>query len=85
MHACHAPVQLLDLQQKAASSLMKKRQIYKPRLLGDQIVTPADLRRIHKELLEFERIDAVSDEMRALIESEWPGLVHRLPPAKPQG
>jgi hypothetical protein len=30
---------------------MKKRQIYKPRLLGDQIVTPTDLRRIHKELL----------------------------------
>jgi hypothetical protein len=64
---------------------MKKRQIYKPRLLGDQIVTPTDLRRIHKELLEFERIDAVSDEMRALIESEWPELVHKLPSAKPQG
>jgi hypothetical protein len=69
----------------AASSLMKKRQIYNPRLLGDQIVTPADLRRIHKELLEFERIDAVSDEMPAPIESEWPGLVYKLPPAKPQG
>jgi hypothetical protein len=26
---------------------------------------PADLQRLHKELLELERIDAVSDEMSA--------------------
>jgi hypothetical protein len=32
------------------------------------------------EILGFERIEAVSDEMRALIESEWPELVHKLPP-----
>jgi hypothetical protein len=64
--------------------MTKKRRIYKPRLLGDQIVTPTDLKRIHKELLEFEHIEAVSDEMRALIESEWPELVHKLPPKTPQ-
>jgi hypothetical protein len=31
-------------------------------------MTPADLERVHKEILGFERIEAVSDEMRALIE-----------------
>jgi hypothetical protein len=31
---------------------------------------PADLKRLHKELLEFERIDHISDEMRAVVESE---------------
>jgi hypothetical protein len=36
--------------------------------------------RLHKELLEFERIDHVSDEMRAVIEDLWPELVHKLPP-----
>jgi hypothetical protein len=41
-----------------------------PGLSGDQLLTPADLERIHKEFLEFEHIKAVSDEMRALIESE---------------
>ena len=46
---------------------------------------PADLRRLHKELLEFEPIDHISDEMRAVIESEWPELAHKLPPTKPQG
>jgi hypothetical protein len=26
-----------------------------------------------------------SDEMRAVVESEWPELMHKLPPAKLQG
>ena len=29
---------------------------------------PADLKRLHKELLEFEHIDHVSDEMRAALQ-----------------
>ena len=37
-----------------------------------------------KGFLEFERIEAVSDSMRELIEDLWPELVHRLPPKKPQ-
>jgi hypothetical protein len=38
------------------------------------------LKRLHKELLEFEHIDFISDEMRAVIEDEWPELAHKLPP-----
>jgi hypothetical protein len=37
-----------------------------------------------KGLLEFERIEGVSDSMRELIEDLWPELVHRLPLKKPQ-
>ena len=37
---------------------------------------PADLKR----LLEMERIEAISDEMRAVVESEWPELAHKGPP-----
>jgi hypothetical protein len=29
---------------------------------------------------EIERVDQISDEMRAVVESEWPELVHKLPP-----
>jgi hypothetical protein len=29
-------------------------------------------------------ISVISDEMRAVVESEWPGLAHKLPPRKPQ-
>ena len=36
-------------------------------------------------VLEFERIEAISDPMRELIEDLWPELVHKLPPKRPQG
>ena len=46
---------------------------------------PADLKRLHKYMLEIERIDHISDETRAVVESEWPELAHKLPPKKPRG
>ena len=39
---------------------------------------------MHKYMLEIEGVDAISDEMRAVIEDEWPELMHQLLPAKPQ-
>ena len=45
---------------------------------------PADLKRLHKYMLDVEHIDHISDEMRAVVESEWPELALKLPP-KPQG
>jgi hypothetical protein len=36
-------------------------------------------------MLGIEGIDHVSDEMRAMVECQWPELVHELPPKKPQG
>jgi hypothetical protein len=39
-----------------------------------------DFERLHKFLLEMEDISEVSDDIRELIEDEWPELVHRLPP-----
>jgi hypothetical protein len=59
---------------------MAKRRTYTPRIVGGQVMMPADLKRLHKYLLELERIEAISDEMRAVVESEWPELVHKLPP-----
>ena len=40
---------------------------------------PADLQRLHKYMLDIEHIDHISDEMRAVVESEWPELAHKLP------
>jgi hypothetical protein len=40
---------------------------------------PANLRRIDKYMLDVEHIDHISDEMRAVVESEWPELAHKLP------
>jgi hypothetical protein len=57
---------------------------YSPRVVDGKIMTPADLRRLHKYMLEIENVTVISDEMRAVVESEWPDLAHKLPLAKPQ-
>jgi hypothetical protein len=47
-----------------------------------KIMTPADLRLLHKYMLEVEKVSAISDEMRPIVESEWPELAHKLPPQR---
>jgi hypothetical protein len=65
--------------------MTRERRVYKPRLVGGKVMLPADLKRLHKYMLDTEHIDHISDEMRAVVESEWPELAHKLPPQKPQG
>ena len=43
-------------------------------------MTPDDLQRLHDYLVEMDTIAIISDEMRVVVESEWPELVHKLPP-----
>ena len=63
----------------------KKRRVYISRVVGDQVMTSADLERLHKYMLEIEGVDAISDEMRAVVEELWPELSHKLLPKKLQG
>jgi hypothetical protein len=51
-----------------------------PRIISDHIMVQEDFERLHKFLLETEGLLEVSDNMRELIEQEWPELVHKLPP-----
>jgi hypothetical protein len=53
---------------------------YSPRIVGGKVMMPADLRRLHKYMLEIEHISVISDEVRAVVEEEWPELAHKLPP-----
>jgi hypothetical protein len=62
--------------------MSKKRRVYQPGVGGDQVMTSADFERLHKKLLEFERIDFISDKMRAVVEELWPELAHKLPPRR---
>jgi hypothetical protein len=34
--------------------MSKKRRVYQPRLVGDKVMMPADLKRLHKYMLEIE-------------------------------
>jgi hypothetical protein len=45
-------------------------------------MTPDDLQRLHGYLVEMDSIAIISDEMRIVIESEWPELAYKLPPRK---
>ena len=47
-------------------------------------MTPADLKRLHKYMLDLEHIGIISDEMRAVVEELWPELARKLPPKRPQ-
>ena len=58
----------------------KKRRVYTPRIVGDKVMMPANLERLHKYMLEIEHIDHISDEMRAVVEDLWAELAHKLPP-----
>ena len=61
----------------------KPKRVYAPRVISDHIMVQEDFERLHKFLLETERLSEVSDDMRELVEEEWPELVHKLPPKAP--
>jgi hypothetical protein len=58
----------------------KPKRIYAPRIISDHIMVEEDFERLYKFLLESEGLLEVSDDMRKLVEQEWPELVHKLPP-----
>jgi hypothetical protein len=51
----------------------------KPTLYGREL-SDAELETIRKHVQSFGTIEAIDDDMRALIESQWPDLVSKLPP-----
>jgi hypothetical protein len=71
--------------QRPSGPRLRYQRSYSPRIVGGKVMTPADLRRLHKYMLDIEKVTVISDEMRAVIEREWPELAHKLPPTKPQG
>ena len=61
----------------------KPKRIYAPRIISDHIMMQEDFERLYKFLLEAEGLSEVSDDMRELVEEEWPELVYKLPPRVP--
>jgi hypothetical protein len=57
----------------------KPKRVYAPRIISDHIMVQEDFERLHKFLLETECFSEVSDDMRELVEEEWPELVRKLP------
>ena len=64
--------------------MTKKKPRYESRVFDGRIIHSAEIERIHKEVLDFKRIEAISEPMRELIEDLWPELVTKLPPKRPR-
>ena len=60
----------------------RKRFPYEPQVVGGRLLMPADLQRLHRFMLETEVIEAISEEMGAVVERLWPELVFKLPAAQ---
>ena len=56
-----------------------------PRVVGGKLMSPVELQRLHLFILDTAVIEAISDEMRAVVEAVWPELVHKLPLKKLHG
>jgi hypothetical protein len=58
-----------------------KRNRYEPRIVGGKVVMmPAELQKLHRHVLDAEVIEVISDDMREVVEDEWPELTYKLPP-----
>jgi hypothetical protein len=58
----------------------KTKRIYAPRIVADHIMMQEDFERLHKFLLETNDFSDITDDLREVIEEEWPELAHKLPP-----
>ena len=60
--------------------MTKKKPRYESRVFDGRIIHSAEIERIHREVLDFKHIEAISEPMRKLIEDLWPELANKLPP-----
>ena len=57
-------------------------RVYVPRVVADRIMMQDDFVRLHEFLLETDTIADISDDLREVVEKEWPELAHKLPPKR---
>ena len=58
----------------------RRRVPYEPRVVGGKLLMPAELQAIHRYVVETPVLKAVTEELRALVETVWPELISKLPP-----
>jgi hypothetical protein len=50
------------IREELAAGMIKKHRTYLPRIAGTKVMMPADLKRLHKYMLEVEQIGVISDD-----------------------
>jgi hypothetical protein len=83
-HNVNSPLGLCGSDISVVRRSMKNRRPVKRYVIDGKMMEPRDLRQLHRHVLEADSISSISDELRNLVESEWPVLAHKLPPKEPQ-
>jgi hypothetical protein len=60
----------------------RQRFPYEPRVIGGKLFLPAELQVIHRYVVETPVLKAVTEELRAVVETLWPELMAKLPPKR---
>ena len=58
----------------------RQRFPYEPRVIGGELLMPAELQTIHRYVVETPVLEGVTDEIRTVVETVWPELISKLPP-----
>ena len=58
----------------------RRRFPYEPRVVGGNLIMPAELQAIHRYVIETPVLEEVTEEIRAVVETVWPELLSKLPP-----
>jgi hypothetical protein len=61
------------------ASEQRTKRIFTPRVVADHIMMQEDFKRLHEFLLETDNLPEISNDLRKVIEEEWPELVYKLP------
>ena len=62
------------------TSKQRTKRLVTPRIVADHIMMQEDYERLHEFLLQTDNLLEISDDLRKVIEEEWPELVYKLPP-----
>jgi hypothetical protein len=63
----------------------RQRFPYEPRVVGGKLLMPAELQAIRRYVVETPVLNAVTAEIREVVESVWPELISKLPPRFDRG
>jgi hypothetical protein len=68
------------LSNASGSSKQRTKRLITPRIVADHIMMQEDYERLHEFLLQTDNLLEISNDLREVIEEEWPELVYKLPP-----
>ena len=60
----------------------RQRFPFEPRVVRGKLLMPAELQAIHRYVVETPVLEAVTQEISAVVETVWPELISKLPPKR---